>query len=217
MGFKKSIVLALPLAAAILLTVAPAFAQENVEEKRAVGGVAELPGIVRPATCPHTETVTLDAKTQYVLTTDIGAIKNYTTQLGYNKADTAYLHTFVWKRGRRCCQVVKAVMNVQMTALLGGSNPPGGNDSGNDNISIIHAGMPIPPFNKRIYTPPPFQAGHTASQSWNLTGTALADLNANGYLTLYVEDDTQVNSATLQLTICCLDDLTRGKGDLHGE
>jgi hypothetical protein len=197
------------LAAVILLTAGSVFAQEK---KRTVGG-GGIPDIVRPATCPATSSVTLDATTGYVLTSDIGSIHNYTTQLNWGlhlnhpTGDKGYLHTFVWKHGHRCCQVVSGVMKVQMTALQAGTNPTSSQDAGNDNISIIHQGLPIPPYNERIYTNlPPFQAGQTVTKSWTLNPAALHLLNTTGHLTLYVEDDTSVTSATLQLTICCLTD-----------
>jgi hypothetical protein len=197
------------LAAVILLTAGSVFAQEK---KRTVGG-GGIPDIVRPATCPQTSSVTLDATTGYVLTSDIGSIHNYTTQLNWGlhlnhpTGDKGYLHTFVWKHGHRCCQVVSGVMKVQMTALQAGTNPTSSQDAGNDNISIIHQGLPIPPYNERIYTNlPPFQAGQTVTKSWTLNPAALHLLNTTGHLTLYVEDDTSVTSATLQLTICCLTD-----------
>ena len=199
------------LAAVILLTAGAIFAQA---EKRTVAGGGGIPDIVPPATCPQTSSVTLDANTPYVLTGDIGSIHNYTTQLNWGlnlhpphpTGDKAYVHTFVWNRGRRCCQVVSAVMKVQMTALQAGTNPTSSQDAGNDNISIINQGLPIPPYNERIYTGinHSFLAGQTAYKNWTLNPAALALLNTNGHLTLYVEDDTSVTSATLKLTICCL-------------
>ncbi|HYX23444.1 MAG TPA: hypothetical protein VFC23_04765 [Thermoanaerobaculia bacterium] len=191
------------LATAILLAAGPAFAQA---QERTVAAEAEA--VARPVTCPAPFSVTLDAKTPYVLTSDIGSIKNYQTSLGSpQKPDTAYLHTFVWKHERRCCQVTSAVLTVQMKALLPGQSTSS-NDAGNDDISIIHAGVPVPPHNERVYTHPPvnfpFAAGQTATKVWSLSPAALGLLNANGYLTLYVEDDTMVQSATLQLSGCCL-------------
>src|SRR5436305_6633085 len=98
------------LAAVILLTAGAIIAQ--AEKRTATGG--GIPDIVPPATCPQTSSVTLDANTPYVLASDIGSIHNYTTQLNWGlnlhpphpTGDKGYLHTFVWKRGHRCCQVV---------------------------------------------------------------------------------------------------------------
>jgi hypothetical protein len=203
-------VFALALAAASLITAGPLLAQG---EKRTVAGGGGIPDIVRPATCPQTSSVTLDANTPYVLTTDIGSIHDYTTQLNWGlnlhpphpTGNKAYLHTFVWNRGHRCCQVVSGVMKIQMTALQVGSNPTSSQDAGNDNVSIIHGGLPVPPYNQRIYTGlSHFSAGQTVTKPWTLNAAALHLLNTNGYLTLYVEDDTSVTSATLQLTVCCL-------------
>jgi hypothetical protein len=190
------------LAAAILLAVGPISAQV---QERAVGGEVQTTIVPRPAACPAPFSVTLDARTPYVLTSDIGSITNYQTSLNYTKPDKAYLHTFVWKHEHRCCQVTSATMTVVMKAILPGAaiNSP---DAGNDDISIIHAGVTVPPFSDRIYNgiTRPFPAGQTATKTWTLNPAALALLNTNGDLTAYVQDDTSVTSATLQLSGCCL-------------
>ena len=193
-------ILVAPLLGSVLLAASPLPAQV---QERAIGTEAETIGVSRPVACPAPFSVTLDAKTPYVLTSDIGSITNYQTSLGYTKPDKAYLHTFVWKHERRCCQVTSATMTVVMKAIQSGQSTTS-SDAGNDNISIIHAGVPIPPYNERVFSHWPFPAGQTATKTWTLNPAALGLLNTNGYLTLYVEDDTSVTSATLQLTGCCL-------------
>lgn len=188
------------LLGALLLAASPIFAQA---QERAIGTEAETIGVTRPVACPAPFSVTLDAKTPYVLPSDIGSITNYQTSLGYTKPDKAYVHTFVWKHERRCCQVTSATMTVVLKAIQSGQST-NSSDAGNDNIAIIHAGVPIPPYSERVFSHWPFSAGQTVTKSWNLNPAALSILNANGYLTLYVEDDTSVTSATLQLTGCCL-------------
>jgi hypothetical protein len=201
MNAKRLKAFALPLSAAVLLTAAPALAQE---EKRTVVPGGEVP-VVRPATCPRTSSVTLNASTPYVLPSEVPAGVTYQTSLGYTGTDKAYLHTFVWKREQRCCQVTGAVLTVHLKANLPGRS---NSDAANDNIDIMHAGQVVQPYNERIFNgtgiPHPFPAGQTATKTWTLNPAALALLSSSGSLTLYVEDDTSVTSATLQLTICCL-------------
>lgn len=198
--FARSI-LALPLAAAALLGAAPLLAQA---QERAVAGEAEtLP--VRPAACPAPFSVTLNANTPYVLPSDVPRGVNYQTGLNYTQPDKAYLHTFVWKHEQRCCQITSALLTVKMKALQPGQSNTS-SDAGNDNISIVHGGQVVQPYNERIYNGinHPFPIGQMATKIWNLNAAALGTLNSTGTLTFYVEDDTSVLSATLQLTGCCL-------------
>src|SRR5213079_1714432 len=90
------------------------------------------------------------------------------------------------------------------------SNGPGQSqnsaDAGNDGIAIMHAGVVVAPYNEAVYSgiSRPFGVGQVAIKTWNLTGAALSNLNASGYLSFAVQDDTSVQSATLQLWGCCL-------------
>jgi hypothetical protein len=195
-------VFALLLAAAALLTAGPVLAQA---QERAVEGEAQAVALPRPAACPAPFSVTLNANAPYVLPSDVPRGVNYQTSLNYTQPDKAYLHTFVWKHEQKCCQVTSAVLTVKMKALLPGQ-AANSSDAGNDDISIVHAGQVVQPYNERIYNGinRPFPAGQTATKVWNLNPTALGILNSTGTLTFYVEDDTSVLSATLQLTGCCL-------------
>ncbi|HEX3555078.1 MAG TPA: hypothetical protein VIA62_17785 [Thermoanaerobaculia bacterium] len=190
------------LIAAALLGAGPAFAQA---QERAVPVEAEAVALARPAVCPAPFNVTLNANTPYVLPSDVPHGVNYQTSLNYTGADKAYLHTFVWKHEQRCCQVTSAILTVHMKANLPGQS---NSDASNDDISIVHAGQVVQPYNERVYNgtgiPHPFPAGQTATKTWTLNPTALGILNSTGMLTFYVEDDTSVTSATLQLSGCCL-------------
>jgi hypothetical protein len=95
------------------------------------------------------------------------------------------------------------------------ANEPGtlnGSDASNDGIAIMHAGLSVLPFNEKVYLPPvplPFPAGQPAFKQWTLwpsgpSAAALANLNMYRRLSIYVQDDTRVESVTLQLWGCCL-------------
>jgi len=187
--------------AAILLTAGPILAQV---QERTVSTDAEAI-VPRAAACPAPFSVTLNANSPNALASDVPRGVNYQTSLNYTQPDKAYIHTFVWKHEQKCCQVTSAVLTVHMKA-----NQPGqsntSSDAGNDNISIVHAGQTVQPYSERIYNGinHPFPAGQAATKVWNLNATALGILSSTGMLTFYVEDDTSVTSATLQLTGCCL-------------
>lgn len=203
MNARNLNIFALPLIAAALLTTGSALAQGAAREI-ARPTSAEAVAIPRPVACPAPFNVMLNANMPYVLPSDVPTGVNYQTSLNYTGIDKAYLHTFVWKHGHRCCQVTSAVLTVHLKANAGGQSNSS-SDAGNDDISIVHAGQTVQPHNERIYTGPyPFQAGQTATKTWSLGPAALGVLNSTGTLTLYVQDDTSVLSADLKLTGCCL-------------
>jgi hypothetical protein len=117
---------------------------------------------------------------------------------GINKP---FLYTFELKRAERCCQISKALLIVKMKANQAGT--PGGADAGNDGIAIMHNRNSVLPFSQAVYTPP-VGVGQPSVKNWWLYGAALANLNMNRRLSIYVQDDTRVESATLQLWGCCL-------------
>lgn len=192
------------LAAVILLAASPVFAQT---QERTVAGEAEAVALPVNA-CPAPLNLTLNANTPNVFTGDFaaGQLSSYQTALNYPGADKHYLHTFQWKNEHRCCQITRAVLTVKMRANQDGS--VNGSNAGNDNIVVMHLGAAVLPYSERIYTHPPvnfpFPKGQTASKTWNLTGSALANINANSRASFDAEDDTGVISATLQLSGCCL-------------
>src|SRR3954447_6997383 len=120
------------LAAALLLTAGPMFAQA---QERTVAGGAEAIALPGPAACPAPFSVTLNANTPYVLPSDLPRGANYQTGLNSTEADKAYFHTFVWKHEHRCCQITSAVLTVKMKALQPGQSNTS-SDAGNDNITL---------------------------------------------------------------------------------
>ncbi|HEX9941917.1 MAG TPA: hypothetical protein VGG03_07875 [Thermoanaerobaculia bacterium] len=189
------------LAAAILLTAGSVLAQEQAREI----ATTEPAAIALPAQpCPAPINMTLTATTPNVFNGDFAAAQ-LANQVGlnYSGSDKHFLHTFQWRPQHRCCQITKAVLTVRMKANQGGQSASSA-DAGNDGIAVIHLGAVVPPYNERVYSNWPFSAGQPASKTWNLTGAALANINANNRLSIYVQDDTMVQSATLQLNGCCL-------------
>ncbi len=180
--------------AALALTAGPAAPQVPLSYP-----VAELPGprIVRPPICPQPIHRILDASHPNVFRGDFtpGELAQ-AVELGDPRPDRHYLHTFAWPAGAGCT-VTKAVLTVHMQANQDSSG------AGNDAIAVVYQGAVVPPYSAGIYPSTPFPAGQTATTTWDLQGAALANLNAGHRLSVYVEDDTRVLAATLDLTACC--------------
>lgn len=189
------------LAAAALLTAGSALAQ------RTVGTPVQAPAPIftPPPACPEPIHLKLDANTPDLFSGDFtpGMLSHY-AGLNDPSPNKPYLHTFQWTpRHRCCCQITQALLTVHMQANQSGSSHTG-SDAGNDGISVLYNGAVVTPYAGYIYPNTSFPAGQTATTTWNLQGAALANINASNRLTFYVEDDTRVTSATLELFGCCL-------------
>lgn len=157
--------------------------------------------------CPNSVPQTITAAPPSVDAADFNAASLAAQQPGlhYSGSNKQFLYTFKW-RSPECCKIMSATLTVKMH-----SNEPGSgrtaSDSGNDRIAIVaHGGhgAGIPGYGDWVYTSPTFPQNQAASRVWNLTGAALASLNANNTLSFVVEDDTSVDSATLVLNRCCI-------------
>jgi hypothetical protein len=159
---------------------------------------------IQPA-CPKPVVMTLTAGAPTVVNADFNAIQLGAPRAALNETNInrSFLYTFEWKRDERCCEITKAVLTVKMKSLGPGASKTA-SDAGNDGIAIMHNGSTVAPFTEPVYGSWPFPVGQLATKQWNLTGAALANLNANRRLSIYVQDDTSVLSATLQLWGCCL-------------
>lgn len=202
------------LVAASMLGAAPARTQERRIQRGAEQERRPLPVEVAPpahGVCPRPVNVTLDATTPYVLNSDFAPahLSGPRATLNETAPDKGFLHTFQWRKEQRCCEVTKAVLTVKMRALQSGYSQTS-SDAGNDAIHLLHGGSAVLPFSERVYGSWPFSAGQTAVKGWNLTGAALGYLNTNGTVSFYVQDDTAVESATLQIQACCLSSSPRG-------
>lgn len=127
------------------------------------------------------------------------------TGLGDTSIDKNFLYTFKWRREERCCQITRARLTVNMKSNQGGQSSTSA-DSGNDGIALMHLGSAVAPYNESVYSnvSKPFGVGQAATKTWDLTGAALNNINASSQLSFAVQDETRVESATLQLWGCCL-------------
>jgi len=193
----RSAMLTLALLAGLPLAAVPVRPQE--QERKALP--QEVPVNIKGA-CPSPVAVTLAATTPYVFNADFtpAQLNAPRAWLGDPAPNKSFLYTFQWKKEQRCCEITKAVLTVvKLKANRQGT--PGGANASNDGISLMHLGSAVPAFSQVVYTTPPssFPAGHVSVKQWTLTGAALTKLNASGLVSLFVQDDSQVNSATLQL------------------
>ena len=126
------------------------------------------------------------------------------TGLGDTSINKHFLYTFQWKRDERCCQITRAILTVKMKSNQAGQL--GTPDASNDGIVIMYNKSVVLPYNEAVYSavPKPFPVGTPAAKTWTLNPAALNNLNASGRLSFGVQDDTRVESATLQLWGCCL-------------
>jgi hypothetical protein len=187
--------------ASLLLSAVSALPQQ-----RRIEGGHEVALPAREA-CPNPRAWTLNATTPNVFNADFNA-----TQLGLPRAflndpapNKAFLYTFQWRSDRRCCEITRAVLTVKMKANQGGTSLTS-SDAGNDGITIMHSGSAVQ--GEAVYTPP-FNSGQPSIKTWPLSGAALHNLKVNGRLSIYVQDDTMVESATLQISGCCLSEPPR--------
>lgn len=192
-----------PVYSLLLATFLLSGALAKAQDRQALT-VSEGPFVAKAA-CPRPISLTLTATTPNVVNSDFSAL-----QLGAPRAwlnDPAinknFLYTFQYAKDEKCCEVTSAVLTVRMKANQSGQSKTTA-DAGNDGISIMYNGGLVLPFSQPVYSSWSFNAGQTATKTWTLTGAALANLNATRRLSIYVQDDTMVQSATLQISGCCL-------------
>lgn len=125
--------------------------------------------------------------------------------LNDSATNKAFLGTFQWKPKFRCCEITRATLTVNMKSNSAGTSATT-RDAGNDTIGVMVGGVgALPQPGGQVYTGPfPFPAGTLVTKTFNITGTALANLDSGGGLSFVVQDDTMVTSATLTLSGCCL-------------
>ncbi len=160
----------------------------------------------RPMLCPKPTYLTITAGAPSVFNADFSAAALAAPRAGLHNTlpNKMFLNTFQWKRPAGCCSdITSATLTVQMKANQGGSSKTA-SDAGNDLIGISRNGVGVPGYAGPVYSSFPFAAGQTVTKTFVLTGAELANLNMDNRLSFTVEDDTQVVSATLQLSRCCL-------------
>jgi len=151
--------------------------------------------------CPVPRHVTLTASTPSANMADFptNCSAGYEQNLNGTTPNRCYIHTFdLPVSGELCCQCVESKKNfltIGYKALQPG--PPNSSSSANDTLTIIGGGS------WPLYVPP---AG--GGPPWQRTKTipvTCAMLKNNpSRLSVVVQDDSAVTSATLDLDLCCV-------------
>jgi len=110
-----------------------------------------------------------------------------------------FLDTFAWKTPGPCCQFMSGTLTIKYHALFGGQ--VGSPTSWNDDFSIWRNGVQVPGSSKRLY---PQANPVTTGQTGTLTIPLTAALVAGNRISFAVEDDTAVDSASIDVAYCCL-------------
>lgn len=153
---------------------------------------------------------TINASTPYVDNKDFtaGQLALPRAWLNDPSLNKAFLFTFqVGVPGERCCEITGATLTVKLHANQA-SQDVNSSDSCNDGISLMHNGSAVAGYSEYVYKPPfcppAISKGQTVVKTWQLTGAALSNLIADHSLSVYVQDDTMVESASLEIWGCCL-------------
>jgi hypothetical protein len=108
--------------------------------------------------------------------------------------DKQFGHTFRFNPlTKECCAMTSGTLTLHLRALVGGP----GSTSANDGVNVYTVGPPIAgqtPWTSTVTT------GATRPLTFNLTANNLT----SGFVSFYVQDDTAVVSAELDLIGCCV-------------
>jgi hypothetical protein len=110
-------------------------------------------------------------------------------------ADKQFGHTFRFNPlTKECCAMTRGTLKLHLKALVSG---PGNASSVNDGINVYVGGVQVAaatPWTSSVL------AGATTTVPIPIAGNNLT----SGFLSVYVQDDTAVVSAELDLTGCCV-------------
>jgi hypothetical protein len=154
---------------------------------------------VRPnVPCPHPTTRTLTITTPAQVLSEFpasihAAISN--SQLNSPRTDTAFGHTFRFPV-EGCCIWTRGELRVTIKALQGG--PANSSTSANDAVNV-YAGTQNIAF-QQPWKNTGVATGAVTTVTFQFNATQLA----GGMLSIYVQDDSSVQSAELILEGCCL-------------
>lgn len=158
----------------------------------------------RPMLCPKPSYETIDMTTPTPVNAEFRPDMLAIARAGVN--DTApnkfFLHTFQWKPPQ-CCQILSATMTITLRANQPSASAAG-SDSGNDSMGVMSNQVAFPGLNGPVYTTFPVAMNQPTTRTYVMTPAALASMNANNRISLYVQDDTRVLSAKLQISRCCV-------------
>lgn len=190
--FSKAFVLSFAL-----VVSQPLFAQEALQ-RRPVPDVA-----VKPVPCPHPYARTLtggSGASTPVLSefpaTYHAAIAGSTWN--QTQTDKHFAHTFRFPSPGECCIATGATLRVTIKALNSGQ--PGGSAANNDAVHVFSGGAVVPGLSQQPWLTSGVSAGTVTTVTFQIPANVLA----TGMVSFYVQDDTAVQSAQLELTGCCL-------------
>lgn len=123
----------------------------------------------------------------------------YTSTLNWTKVNTCFRYTFKWRPETECCQCTNATLTIKYKSLQGGQSATS-NDAGNDSMSLWSNGSAIPGTSQALYSNFPFQPGQTGTKTIPIKCEWLK----GNRLSLILQDDTAVVSATLDVVGCCI-------------
>ena len=149
-----------------------------------------------PVSIPYPNAVPCPNPVHYVITrpTAAGSQQPATILGTYNQTsiNQSFKDTFTFKPQQgQCCQYSAGKLHVTYKALQSG--PANSSTSANDDAGLMPGPYP------RI-----FSGAVTAGTIKTVDYVVTPAMIASGSVTLYVEDDTAVVSATLEITGCCL-------------
>jgi hypothetical protein len=114
---------------------------------------------------------------------------------GGTTINRCFRETFTWKAPAQC-HCLSAELTIHYKALQGGA--AGSSTSANDDVAISSGGSVVPGTSQRLFS------GNVATgQTGTKTIRLSCDWLKNDRLSFFVEDDTRVDSASLQVAYCC--------------
>lgn len=163
------------------------------------------PGYVPPVLCPRPVSFTIAAGPTAPPTPDpsdfSGTLANAVATSSWNQAyvNRGFGHSFTLPpAGRDCCIWTRATLIVKVKALQAGAAGTDG-ESVNDRVQLVKNGASVTGTAQQ-----PFAGGATVGQLATVTIAVPQSVLDSGVISVYVQDDTAVLSAELQLVGCCL-------------
>lgn len=113
-------------------------------------------------------------------------------------ADKAFGYTFRYRlpNPHECCAITGGRLVINIKALQNATSVTSP-DAGNDGINVYVAGA-------QVGAATPWLGGANAGATKTVTIALPASAFTNGFISFYVQDDTAVQSAQLQIDRCCI-------------
>lgn len=200
----------------------PQSAQAQEEEQQKVRPIRQLPkdGIVPIVPCPDPQTITQTASAPSAAVVDPSQLDpalvsppNAEPNFGGTTYNRVFRHTFQFKLPEnKCCQCTNVTLTLKLKALLSASDPNHNTaDASNDKWYIYKNGKLCGSSSGWVYDPIPSKGipqGTVITKTIRVPCDCLSVSDGAGKLTLVVQDDTSVQSATMTAGGCCV----KGKG-----